>query len=292
MEYLLIQERGKTPIEFAFDGTEEEQQEMYEQYGMIYVTMMQPFPGREMYYSNFERAVLEEFNYLALGDMVALRPDDLSPYGLDNPSVTVWVRDAEQSLHMHFGNRTEDNQIYCKFDDRPVVFLTDYDYVKQLYNINVFTFIERFAALLNIDDCERIEITSPGRDTTYYDIYINHTVLLPEAGEEEGEKVIRPTVNSQPVQDKAFRTLYQRLIGLTYDTEIETFTPSGEPIFSITYHVSDKEPTTVRTYPYDANFYALQRDGNPIQFVTSKQSTDILFQTIADLLSGKLDRDY
>lgn len=292
IEYVLIAERDKKPIEFGFYGTEDEKQETYDQFGMIYVTMLQPYPGRELYYSNFERMVLTDFASFQPGEMVALRPDDYAPYGLDNPSLELLIRDLEENeLHLFFGDRTDDGLIYFKFGDRPHVFTAEYDMVKMLYNIDVFSFIEKFVALINIEECVSIDIATTNDPARNYSIQLNHVTLPPEEGEEEGEKIIEPLVNGQQVQDMAFRTFYQRLIGLSYDTEIEPMEPEGEPVFTVTYTLKDKPPVVTKYYNYINNFYAVQRDDNPVQFVSNQHSTEIMYQSMLDLLDGKLDRD-
>lgn len=292
IQYIYLKERGKAPIEFGFFGTDQEKQDMYEQFGMIYVTMLQPYPGRELYYSNFEQSVMTDFMNMQIGDMVALRPDDLSIYGLDDPSLELWINDLESEIHLLFGEQTGDGKIYCKFYDRPQVFLTDYEYVKRMYNINVFTFIEKFVALVNIVECNGIDIEVPGNPERNYHVTLDHIVLPPEEDEEEGEAIINPYINGQLVQELAFKTFYQRLIAISYDTEIEAYAPESEPIFTVTFHLIDKDPVVLRYYTFDNNFYAVQRDDNPIQFVSSRQNSEIMFQAMVDLLAGKLDREY
>ena len=291
MDYFLIAERGREPLEFGYVGTDEEKMQLYEQYNTIHVTMLHPYPGRELYYSSLESQVLTDFMSLQIGEAVTIRADDYAEYGLDEPSLTVRMRALDGAdFHILFGDRRDDGLIYCKYFDSPSVFLTEYNYVKRLYNLNVFSIIERFIALTNIDDTERITITAKSKPQ--YDIHINHSQLPPEADEEEGEMIIRPTVNGQEVQGLAFRTYYQRLIGLSYDVEAEHSDFPAEPEITITYHLKDgMKPAVVRLFAYDANFYAVQRDDNPIQFLTNKLNTDIMFQFMLDLLDGKLDRD-
>lgn len=287
IEYVLIAAKDRPVIEFGFDGTEEERTAMYEQYGMVSVTMMQPYPGRELYYSSFETNVLTAYNEFTIGDLVALKPDDLSIYGLDEPSLEVRFTDAEGDNHLLFGDTLDDGEhIYCMIVGKPHVFLADYAYVEALYNINVFTFIEKFIALINIQDCVGIDIEWPGNPDRSHRMEIGH-----ELDEDEYDVVV-PFVDGLPVQELAFKTVYRYLIGLSYDTEVETFTPDSPPVFSITYHLADGESTTIHFYTYNSNFYAVQRDDNPIQFVTNKQATELVLDSVPDLLAGKLDRDY
>jgi hypothetical protein len=168
--------------------------------------------------------------------------------------------------------------IYLQMAGRDEVFITRYDMVASLFDINPLSVVDRFVALIDIRDCERIEIHYPSVPARNFDIFINH-------GHDGERDTIEPTINRQKVDDSAFRGVYRLLIGLTSDVEIEPFEPQGEPVFTITYTLIDKPPVHIRYYEYETNFYAMARDGELCLFVTSRQSTEQFFKGIEELLN-------
>jgi len=337
IEYVYVKLKGKTPIEFAFDGTQEELDKAMQQYGGVVLNMTTPYKGWELYGSNFKTYVLDGMNGISIGDMAEANPADYAVYGLDDPSLIFWLKDVNGEIHLEIGNdankadlkstqapnpsASEDNKtyVYVKFADYPAVYTMDKSYLSTLYDINIFKFTQRFVELANIDKVDAIQIRSA---STNYDITLNHEYIAvtatptptstpvptPEPGASEQpaagpeptstpgptptpENVIHPKVNSQDVQEKAFRTFYQAVIGLSYDVGIDKFTPSGPPDVTITYKFNNGDADVVtRYYKYNNDFYATQKNDDPIEFVVSKQYVDSMFQSAIDLLAGKLDK--
>ena len=331
IEYIYVAVKGKDPVEFAYDGTEEEFEADMEQFGGVLLYMVQPNKGWELYGSNFQTAVLDGMSGMRIGDMIEINPEDYSVYGLDDPSLTVWLRDVNGELHLVVGDDVnaenvpdgddDKTYVYVKFFDRPPVYIMDKSYLNTLYSINPFNFSQRFIALLNIDHVDAVTIKSASQN---YDIFLNHEVIYvtatptptptptpepdPDAPKEDvtappeetestpaptpmPEKLIHPTVNSQEVQEKAFKTFYQSIIGLSYDTSIDPFTPTSLPEVTIAFKLNNGEPNvTIKFFKYNNDFYAVQKDEGIIRFVVSKQYVEGMFKSAEDLLAGKLDR--
>ncbi|MCL2708730.1 MAG: DUF4340 domain-containing protein [Defluviitaleaceae bacterium] len=284
-EYMFIRERGRQPVEFGFTGTESEKSEMYDAYGIVSMTMIQPYPGRDLYYSNFDDHVMTNFNDFTLGELVSLRPDDLSPYGLDDPSLEVRFKEMFNDTHLFFGDMTEDGRIYCMVADKPSVFLTEYEYVRPMFKMNVFKFIERFVVIEDIYTCLSIKIEVPGSGLT-------HFIELEQYADGDGDKSFVPFVDGVIVQELAFKTFYKNTIGITIDAEVEEMDPDSEPEITFTFTFADKDPIVARYYSYDANFFAARVNDGLINNVTSKQHVNDVISMIPELATGKWDRDY
>lgn len=288
LQYAYIHSTGNPEIEFDFKGSEAEKNADLETYGVIALTMMKPYEGREMYLSNFQTSFMEPLGTLSLGDLVDASPSDLAPYGLDDPEGILRLKDNENELHLLFGDKADDDNVYVKYADRPSVFLMRQSALQTIQKVDVFKFINRFVALTFIDNCDKIEIT--GQGTTYVAL-LNHETIPPETEEDEEDTIIKPTINGQEVQEKAFKTYYQSLIGISYDTEIETYVPDTDPVVTITYTMNNGEPPAVaRYYEYNKDFYAVQEYDYDIHFVVSKQTVDLMYRSMADLMEGKLNR--
>jgi len=338
LEYVFIKEKGKDPVEFKYDGTQEKMDQDMKQYGGVQLVMSSPYKGWQLYNSNFKTNVLDGMNGISIGNLVADKPPDYAKYGLDDPSLTVWLKDANGEIHLDIGNdadpadvkntdttaaatATADTKtyVYVKFADRPAVYVMDKSYITSLYNLNIFGFTQRFIELANIDTVDSIAIKSAA---TNYDVQLNHEYIPvtatptatptpspdPNAAPQSEtpspppqgttpaptptpENVIHPALNGKQVQDKAFRTFYQAVIGLSYDTVIDTYTPTDQPEVTISYKFNNGDPDAViKFFKYNNDFYAVQKNDDPIQFVISKQYVDSMFQSAVDLLAGKLDK--
>jgi len=283
VEFLYINERGRPPLQFSWQGTDEDKIRMLHQFGGFFLTMDTPHEGREMHFSNFERIALEAFEGFQPQAMIELQPTNLARYGLDEPSLVFIMRDLENELHLIFGNSHDNEHLYMQFGDRPHVFLAEKHFVNGLFGLNPFQFIDRFVALINIVDVSAITITATDRP--------NYHITLEHWTDDSDRPQIIPTINGQEVQDGAFRTFYQRLIAISFEQEIETYEPTAPPLITLTYQLVDgTEPATIRFFAFDPNFYAVQQDDLPIQFVASHLAVNIMFQAAIDLMDGNLDR--
>ena len=284
MTQLVIRERGRDPIEFAFDGTEEEKLDMLHSFNSIWLTMVQPFPGRSLNFQNFERIALEAFEGFNAGEVVELFPDNPARYGFDDPLLEFIIEDIDgNGVHLIFGDYHGDEFIYVMFGDRPHVFLTERRFITGLLGLNPFNFIDRFLYLANIVEVERVVLQSPIGN---FDMVLNNFV------DEDERDQIAPTVNGEEVQDRAFRTFYQTMIGMVFDLEIDLQEDMGEPDIIITYYKLDENepPVVVELFAYDQHFYAARRDDEPIQLVISRLTVNTMFVVLESLLAGELDR--
>ena len=291
LEYLRISERGKLEIEFGFVGTEDEREEMLESFGMIFMTMIKPYPDRDLYYSNLWDGALSDFQFFSLTELVDMFPSDLSQYGLDDPLLEIQYYDyfRVNETHLIFGDQTEDGMVYCMVVGRPHVFTTRYDNITPLIGLNPFRFIDRFVLIRDIYTCLSIDIIAPGRE---HEIRLDQYTVPVVSDFRDGEdNEFDAFVDGQFVQKRAFQTFYQNLIGITYDGDVGDFIPEDEPELIIKFEFSDLGEIEVRYYVYDANFYAVQYGDLPITNVTNKQWIDNMLESIDDLKAGRLDRD-
>ena len=274
IEYFFVHEQGREPIEF-----EREYHHDFEE--LRWVVMRTPLAGREVWTDSFNHHVLEHFESFMFWDMANIYPDDLAAYGLDAPRLEMIYRAPHGEAHLLFGDvstREMDDTtvsfIYVKFADRPHVFEALYEHARVLFNMNPLRFVARFTALVNIVDVERIDFITPGET---FEIYIN---------QEEESATIAPTINGILVEERPFRQVYQLLIGLGIDSEVEAFTPTGEPIYSVTYTLHEDDDLVLRFFDFDANFLATQVNDDDVWFVTSRRNFDAFINGLMGLLEG------
>jgi len=226
--------------------------------------------------------VLEPLELFRLGDIVSLSPGGLSPYGLDTPSLIFAYQDPFGETHLLFGdtfieevNGQEVEFIYVKFADRPHVFRAEFQPVSGLFNLNIFTFIERFIALPSILGVERVTVEAMD-ESRNLDMVINHGP--------PGSHDIFPTINGVEVEESDFRVAYRLLIALMMEGEIEPFTPQGTPDITITYHRPEEPNIEIRLFALDSNLYAVSLDGEDAWFVTHRRDADVFFNHVVEII--------
>ncbi|MCL2572086.1 MAG: DUF4340 domain-containing protein [Defluviitaleaceae bacterium] len=273
LDYVLIAERDREVIEFS-----RQPHDTFED--MTWHIMDQPFPGREVFISNFGYHILERFAPFRLGDLVNIHPTSLAPYGLDSPSLEFIYQAPHGEAHLLFGDvffkDTDGDEvayIYVKFADRPHVFEARFEEMRVLTNVDVLRFIERFIALMDIQDVERLHVITPDNE---YEIIVNHV---------EDSTDIAPTVNGIEVADRPFRGVYRQLIGLGIDGEIEPFIPTEPPVHVVTYFIIEGDDIVIRFYAYDDNFLAVSVNGEEIWFVTNRRSFNDFIRLMDELIA-------
>jgi hypothetical protein len=222
----------------------------------------------------------EEF---AIGDVAEMFPDDLAPFGLDDPFIDFHFVSDEGEFHLLFGsffmrdvNGANVSHVYVKFADRPHVFMAESAPLGHITDLNVMRFISRFVALVPIVDVERITVAhqEPARNL---EIIINHDPA-------EGSNAISPTVNGYLIPETPFRGLYRALIGIGADAYLDPQKPEGTPIFTVTYHMLDGTARVVAFYAFDGNFHSFSVDGDYIWAVTNRRWVDLFFNEAQRLM--------
>lgn len=237
--------------------------------------------GLEVDVFNLNHHVLEHFNAgFRLGDAVTIYPDDLSLYGLDDPSLTLFFEMAQgsviESTHLLFGNlfSQEINGvmrpfIYVKFANRPHVFSAELAAVELLFNVNPMLWVNRFVAIFPILEVERITFND-------WELIINH---VPDSN------AIFPTINGVIIPEQPFRVLYRLLIALRADSLITTTPPSpvNDAVWRIAYHFLDGTKTTIDLFAYDDNFFSFSVDGEYVWAVTNHRDVNIFLDELVRL---------
>jgi hypothetical protein len=282
IDYFLIAERGKPTIEFDFVGTQEERETMQEQYGGLVLKMIQPHYGRDLYTGSLKVYLLDRITGMTIGDLVELNAADLSVYGLDEPSLEFWYKFQEDEIHLLFGDQTEDGNIYVKRFDTNQVYLMAYADMSALYGLDPLSVVEKFVALVDIMKCDSVNIEDYTGTKKSYLFEMNHDVLPPEEGEEEGEAIMNTKVNGAVVDEEMFKDIYRLLIGLSIEDMLADYVPSGEPMFKAAYTMNTGEPPIELTfYDYSDHFYVVEKSGEELHYVTGKLGVDLFFEGAA-----------
>ena len=277
LTHMYLRERGREPLEFGFTGTQAEFEQQFSQFGGVQLSMLTPYFGRDFHFSSFQYFALQNFEGFQPSKVVELFPENFARFGLEDPLLEFIMADLSGYFHIIIGDNHDAEYVYMMYGGRPHVFLVQRSYIEDLLGLNPFNFIDRFVALIGIVEVDRITLQSAARG--------NHELIVNNYLDESNRERIAPVVDGQEVDDRAFRNVYQILIGLSYEHQIELQEEPGVPDIVITYHFIDESepPLVVELFVYDANFYRVRQQPNPVQFVTSRLAVEMLFTNVAAL---------
>ncbi len=274
-------------VEISHPGTEQELRMDLATYGIASLVMKQPFQNRDVYLTDFAEDVLVGVDALNFTDLVEIGASDLGKYGLDQPELEIKLKDDSAEMSLLIGSDAGNGQVYARTAENTNVFTIPSASFDKFRKINVFTFIDRFVTLRNVETVEKIVVDKRGKKT---EIVPNKEVLPAKEGQTDGEVVYKPTVDGVSVTEDAFKKYYQTLISISFDSVDANAVVSGEPDVTITFVSNDKSPSSVaKYYSYNNDFYAVGIDGNAPQFLVSKQNVKVTEDMLEKLKSGKLN---
>ncbi len=186
--------------------------------------------------------------------------------GLDQARDLYLQDSAGRELTISFGGKTENGQeVYCRISGLDEL-VTLPAAAASIMDVRPVDMADRFVRLVGIDQVSELKISYLGEEWTGTINWLD---------EETGEF----TYQGEPVDDKAFKKMYQEVLYLLFEGEIPgTFAMEGEPEFTLSYTGDAGSPgvTTAELYNYDRDFYAISIDGFPPEFLIGKYQIEAL----------------
>jgi hypothetical protein len=242
-----------------------------------------------------------DFSFL---DCVDYSGDSMSDYGLDNPSATIEIGyyeetttptseasdddtstedttiKTEKEYKIYIGNQNDDGDYYVKSDVSDMVYTLDGSTVETMINVDVFSLVNPYINIPNIDTVDKITTDIAG---TEYIMEITRTETTDEDGEDTTEAAY--SYNKTEVDEETFKEVYQAMITPVYEAELksEVDVSALDPAMTMSFHIFGDNDTTVTTtfYSYDKSFYIVDK-GTGIYFLTDKRTIDSLALAISE----------
>ena len=285
---LLVESAEFGNFEIRYD---EDNEYDYSENSMYPWTIYQPYDTPVNGDSTNITEMLGNFTSFSLADCVNYNADDLSVYGLDEPSGMISITyvpeteeeetDEESSEEevveeeadveevtevytLYIGDLDESgNYYYVRQEGSNAVHTMSKSTLDTKMDIDAFSMVTNLPALVFIDYCEQIDIDIEGET---HQAVLEHTTETDEEGNTTRESVFYFD-GVQAVDESAFRGLYQDLIGFTIETELtKEWDETAEPYVTIVFHKNTEEKTdlTVEFLPYDDDFYAVRVNGTAL----------------------------
>lgn len=194
--------------------------------------------------------LMENFGGVVMQDFACEGTDNLRKYGLEKP-IKVVLQDAAKIVHtLYFGGTDEKGNVYTIYNDYDFVFTTSPEMYNAVKDIKPFEYLEKFANIYNIDEVEKVAVTSA--DGGAYLLEINRG--------SDGSASYK--INSKDSAEDAFKAAYQSVIGLSITSEAEN-EPKDALAAKIVFTFKNGKTNTTEIYEYDdRNYGVLKSDGS------------------------------
>ncbi|HUI69968.1 MAG TPA: DUF4340 domain-containing protein [Spirochaetia bacterium] len=220
---------------------------------------------------------------IQISSFVSDAPTDLSVYGLSRPRDEVVVRDKSNTLDLLIGSEDGKDKTYFMIRGKPSVYTTDTSSLAFL-KTTAWDLVDKFVFIPNIDDVDKIEISSAG---------ITHTLSIARVTKKAEKKDEKDTVQTtyfvdgKPAEEGSFKAFYQQVVGMQMEGEIHTSVPE-KPDGTVRFFLN-KGPSPVVTIvyaPYNRDFDAIFIDGKS-QFALTRQQLTTTLTKLDELAKGE-----
>lgn len=196
-------------------------------------------------------------------------------YGVSEPKykLMLWNADDDELMSIIIGNDKDDLSTYVSLDGEQVYSVSRAS-LSFLSHITAAELVDRFANIINITKVDAFRVKVGGSEDVFE---ITRTPTLNDDGTPKLNAAGDPTyddsftVNGEYAEDSPFRKLYQIIIGTRVDGLIPDgkTLPGGEPAVTVTYtlNVDGGRDETIEYVPYDAENYAVRRNGETLFYI-------------------------
>jgi hypothetical protein len=268
--YMKVVERDGTVLEVK-EKTAEESKSYQNGFGKYLLT--RPYPNARGLDAEKTDALVKGPQSISISSFVEDNPRDLTKYGLERPAAEVVVRDKANTIDFLIGSKAANSQSYAMIKGTPAVFLVD-DSSLGFLSTKPFDVIDKFVFIPNIDDVDRIDITTAGKTHT---LTITRTTKKATQAGEKDEVVAAYTADGKTVEEDSFKKFYQALIGLQIEGEAARQVRDVPEVSTrYTLNKGGAKTATVDYAPYDRDFDAIFLNGVNVFALTKGQVSAML----------------
>ncbi|MDP4177525.1 MAG: DUF4340 domain-containing protein [Bacillota bacterium] len=219
-----------------------------------------------------------------ISDIIEDNAKDLSKYGLDKPRYDVLFTDTDnKKMHLQIGNDKDSTYTYFKVDGSNTVYIMPKDKIDSIYPDPV-KLISAFVYLVNIDEVDKMVINNAGKEST---IDLSRTTKKAAKSGDKDTVTTTYKIDGKDVQEKAFKSFYEELVGLSFEQEINKQIPENPEITTtFTLNTGTDKVHKVEYCPYDDNFYGAFVDGK-CQFIIPKDRVKQMISDFQNLTASK-----
>lgn len=221
--------------------------------------------------------------------LLAANVEDLSPYGLETPSLHLVLDYAvgeatnpslasdsaasTKTLDLTFGKEMEDGTVcFILGKESSTIYLMDSAFLHELKPLlTPFSLCSKYYALPHISQVKTISIDFL-TSSTFYNLEVDHDAK-------------KYSCNTIPLEEADFQTLYRKIIGIMADKQLSDASTDTTPICKICYTLKDDRTIHVAFTPSTVSqYYQSYLHGKLLTGTSKKQIDDLedaLFATVS-----------
>ncbi len=279
INYFKLTRAGKPGLEVQLNTENSE----FAQYGIGIWQMTKPYREPMSVITDKFQPILESITSITTAEkFIDDNPADLSRYGLTNPQAEVLIKDKQSQFCLLIGKPMDQDSFYCKKSDSKAVFTINSDNLFFL-ETKPFELVEKFAFIVNIDNVDKVVVSGLGFSHTM-------TIARNQKASKDDSSDFEATyrVDGKKVKEELFKKVYQSLIGLMVESEIQGQPKNAASELIMTFYLNKgPEPEIQINYaPYNYDFYAVFRGGKA-EFLISKDQVKSMIREMESLIQGK-----
>jgi hypothetical protein len=308
IKHIIIDQRDGEDFELLYDDQGKHKDSSGAKNNFWYILK----PYKEGYTANASSVSALQANYTSLSYLSCVEYDaqDLSKYGLDNPMASIYLgynevrteklenpeTDPEtgkeisektyqepKEYKLYVGNKDEDGNYYVKAEGSKAVHTMDDVALDKMLTVDVFSLINNFVNIPNIDTVEKIDIKT---EASTHKIELKRSTEKNEDGKDETKTTY--FFDGKEVEEDPFKKFYQVIISAMFDAEIKTEvqTQGVQPLLSMTYYLTDGTTASASYLPYDDSFYIIDSN-DETRFFADKRRIDNIINKIKEFEASK-----
>lgn len=174
---------------------------------------------------------------------------ELVDTGLETPAASFAAEGLDgKELCVHVGNYQGETSRYVQIDDTDAVYLASAASLSFLSQATTANLVDQFSNIMFIDYVDAIHIRASGAQ---YELAIRR----------DGETT-EYLLDGNPMQEDAFKSLYQQIIGVMVSQISDDRNLQGEVVASVSYELNRAPYSLEIEYlAYDDAYYAVRREG-------------------------------
>lgn len=249
------------------------------------------------------QANYSKFDFL---DCVDYKGEDLSKYGLNNPTATIDIgyfdtvepsitpkpttavsnaanTEAEKinkEYKILIGDKNDKGDYYVKSDGSNAVYTLSGSSVDKMLQVDVFSLLNKNVLLPNIQMVDQVSVNINGKQ---YQMEIKPIVTKDTSKDEDAEATYY--FQGKEVKEEDFKKLYQTMLSTQYDAILkeEVDISKLRPVLTLSYHLFGDYATTVTAsfLPYNDSFY-ITDIGKGLNFLADKRYIDQIIEAITE----------
>jgi hypothetical protein len=205
---------------------------------------------------------------ISIASFVEDEPRSLEKYGLARPLGEIVVKDKSNAVDFLVGARKDATESYFMIKGRPTVYTTATSNLSFMA-AKPFDLVDKFIFIPNIEDVDRMEITTAGRTHV---LAIARTTKKAEKKGEQDTVESSYTVDGKSADEPNFKKFYQSIIGLLVEGETAHRVPDLPDVtVRFVLNKGQQKTVTVEYAPYDRDFEAIFMNGVNVFALTRQQ---------------------